>query len=135
MKKLVIINGTMGVGKTTISKEVHKSLDKSVWLDGDWFWMMNPWVFSEENIRMVMDNITHLLRNYLTNSTFDYVILSWVLHNDGAGRRAGTTYHKLHDGTRRTAFSLKNVLCKIAIEVYYQDEIDVMKYSKLQGLK
>ncbi|SFS41366.1 AAA family ATPase [Paenibacillus sp. 453mf] len=93
MKKLIIINGTMGVGKTTISKEVHKSLDKSVWLDGDWCWMMNPWVFSEENIRMVMDNVTYLLRNYLTNSTFDYVILSWVLHNDGAGRRAGTTYH------------------------------------------
>lgn len=67
MKKLIIINGTMGVGKTTISKEVHKSLDKSVWLNGDWCWMMNPWVFSEENIRMVMDNITYLLRNYLTN--------------------------------------------------------------------
>lgn len=82
MKKLIIINGTMGVGKTTVSKEVHKSLDRSVWLDGDWCWMMNPWVFSEENIRMVMDNITYLLRNYLTNSTFDYVILSWVLHKE-----------------------------------------------------
>ncbi|MEK5057961.1 nucleotide kinase [Paenibacillus sp. FSL H7-0326] len=82
MKKLIIINGTMGVGKTTVSKEVHKSLDRSVWLDGDWCWMMNPWVFSEENIQMVMDNITYLLRNYLTNSTFDYVILSWVLHKE-----------------------------------------------------
>lgn len=82
MKKLIIINGTMGVGKTTVSKEVHKSLDRSVWLDGDWCWMMNPWVFSEENIRMVMDNMTYLLRNYLTNSTFDYVILSWVLHKE-----------------------------------------------------
>lgn len=82
MKKLIIINGTMGVGKTTVSKEVHKSLDRSVWLDGDWCWMMNPWMFSEENIRMVMDNITYLLRNYLTNSTFDYVILSWVLHKE-----------------------------------------------------
>ncbi|MFD1135930.1 nucleotide kinase [Paenibacillus urinalis] len=44
--------------------------------------MMNPWVFSEENIRIVMDNMTYLLRNYLTNSTFDYVILSWVLHKE-----------------------------------------------------
>ncbi|MFD2699616.1 AAA family ATPase [Paenibacillus shunpengii] len=82
MKKLIIINGTMGVGKTTVSKKVHKSLDRSVWLDGDWCWMMNPWVFSEENIQMVMDNITYMLRNYLTNSTFDYVILSWVLHKE-----------------------------------------------------
>ncbi|SDW36034.1 AAA family ATPase [Paenibacillus sp. PDC88] len=82
MKKLIIISGTMGVGKTTVSKEVHKSLDRSVWLDGDWCWMMNPWVFSEENIQMVIDNMTYMLRNYLTNSTFDYVILSWVLHKE-----------------------------------------------------
>lgn len=27
MKKLIIINGTMGVGKTTVSKKVHKSLE------------------------------------------------------------------------------------------------------------
>jgi tRNA uridine 5-carbamoylmethylation protein Kti12 len=40
-KKLIIINGVPGVGKSTVSKELHKSLPKSVWLDGDWCWMMN----------------------------------------------------------------------------------------------
>lgn len=33
MKNLIIINGVMGVGKTTISRELNRQLDKSVWLD------------------------------------------------------------------------------------------------------
>ncbi|MNC13364.1 Shikimate kinase [compost metagenome] len=82
MKKLIIINGAPGVGKTTVSKELYKSLHKSVWLDGDWCWMMNPWVVTEENIKMVESNITYLLRNYVSNSTFDYIIFNWVLHRE-----------------------------------------------------
>ena len=80
MKKLIIINGTMGVGKTTVCKELHQRLDKVVWLDGDWCWMMHPWVFSEENKEMVMKNIHFLLNNFLKNSSFDYIIISWVIH-------------------------------------------------------
>lgn len=82
MKKLIVINGTMGVGKTTLCKKLYKSLDKAVWLDGDWCWMMNPWIVNEENVKMVENNITYLLRNYLTNSTFDYVLFDWVLHRE-----------------------------------------------------
>lgn len=80
MKKLVIINGTMGVGKTATSKELYQKLQNSVWLDGDWCWMMNPFIPNEENREMVLDNITHLLRNFLTNSTYEYVIFNWVIH-------------------------------------------------------
>ncbi len=80
MKKLIIINGTMGVGKSTVSKEVSHRLHNSVWLDGDWCWMMNPWNFNDENKNMVLDNICYMLTNFLKNSSFDYVIFSWVLH-------------------------------------------------------
>ena len=81
-KKLIIINGTMGVGKTTLCNALHKKIEKTVWLDGDWCWMMNPWSFTEENKKMVEDNITYLLRNYLQNSSFEYVIFSWVIHQE-----------------------------------------------------
>lgn len=36
MKKLIIINGTMGVGKSTVCKQLLKILAPGVWLDGDW---------------------------------------------------------------------------------------------------
>ncbi|MTI67766.1 MAG: nucleotide kinase [Firmicutes bacterium] len=82
MKKLIIINGTMGVGKTLTSKLLYKSLDKSVCLDGDWCWMMNPFKVTEENKKMVEDNIIYLLNNFLKNSSFKYVIFNWVIHKE-----------------------------------------------------
>lgn len=81
-KKLVIINGTMGVGKTTVCKELYQRLEKAIWLDGDWCWMMHPWDFRDENKAMVIDNITYQLRNFLKNNSFDYIIFSWVIHQE-----------------------------------------------------
>ncbi|MDN6899660.1 hypothetical protein [Oenococcus sicerae] len=49
-KKLILIGGTMGIGKTTIGQFlVEKRLENAVFLDGDWCWYMNPWVFNDEN--------------------------------------------------------------------------------------
>ena len=36
MKRLYLIGGPMGVGKTTVCRALQKSLDRSVFLDGDW---------------------------------------------------------------------------------------------------
>jgi len=82
MKKLIIINGTMGVGKSATCKELNKTLDKSVWLDGDWCWMMNPFIVNDENKQMVEDNIIYLIRNFLCNSSFEYIIFNWVIHTE-----------------------------------------------------
>lgn len=82
MKKLILVNGTMGAGKTAVCSELSKKLNNSVWLDGDWCWMMNPFTVTEENKAMVIDNITYLLRNFLNNSGFEYVIFDWVMHQE-----------------------------------------------------
>lgn len=80
IKKLIIVNGTMGAGKSTICEKLLTEIDHSVWLDGDWCWMMNPWDFSEENKSMVIDNITYILNNYLSNSKIENIIFSWVIN-------------------------------------------------------
>jgi adenylate kinase family enzyme len=82
MKKLIIVNGTMGVGKTTVCRELYEKLDKSIWLDGDWCWMMNPFMVTEENKKMVENNIIYMLRSFLCNSSFDYVVFNWVIHQE-----------------------------------------------------
>jgi broad-specificity NMP kinase len=80
LKKFIIINGAMGVGKTSICKELNKILINSVWLDGDWCMMMNPWDFTHEiNKKIFLDNLNYLLNNFLSNSTFEYVLFSWVI--------------------------------------------------------
>ncbi len=82
MKKLIIINGVPGVGKSAVCSSLYARLDGSVWLDADWCWMMNPFVVTEENKRMVENNSTYLLRNSLTNSSLKYIVFSWVIHRE-----------------------------------------------------
>ncbi len=79
MKKLIFINGTMGSGKTATASELLKMLNHSVFLDGDWCWMMNPFMVTDETKQMVQDNIVHLLHNFLTCSEYENVIFCWVM--------------------------------------------------------
>lgn len=78
-KQLILVGGAMGVGKSAVCLELLRQLTPGVWLDGDWCWNMNPFVVSEENKRMVLSNITHLLRAYLNNSSCRYVLFCWVM--------------------------------------------------------
>lgn len=80
MKRLYIIGGTMGIGKTTVSKVLNKKLANSVFLDGDWCWNMDPFVVNEETKALVLDNICCLLNNFINCSVFDNIIFCWVLH-------------------------------------------------------
>ena len=38
MKRLYMIGGPMGVGKTAACRQLQQLLDRSVFLDGDWCW-------------------------------------------------------------------------------------------------
>ncbi|MBZ2202456.1 hypothetical protein CLI91_14185 [Lentilactobacillus hilgardii] len=40
---------------------------------------MHPWVFSDENKKMVINNIQFLLNGYLHHSTFETVVFVWVM--------------------------------------------------------
>lgn len=80
MKKLYVVGGTMGVGKTTTCGILKKKLNRAVFLDGDWCWDADPFQVTEETKAMVLDNICHLLRNFLICSAYENVILCWVLH-------------------------------------------------------
>jgi adenylate kinase family enzyme len=80
MKNLIIVGGTMGVGKTTTCRELQKILPRNVFLDGDWCWEMHPFVVTDETKAMVSSNITHLLNSFLVCSEFENVIFCWVLH-------------------------------------------------------
>lgn len=80
MKKLYLIGGTMGVGKTTVCRALQKKLHHCVFLDGDWCWDMSPFVVNEETKAMVMDNICHLLQNFLRCTAYENIIFCWVMH-------------------------------------------------------
>ena len=80
MKTLYFIGGTMGVGKTTVSQALKRSLNRSIFLDGDWCWDMHPFTVTLETKRLVQENIVALLNNFLQSPAFDHVIFCWVMH-------------------------------------------------------
>lgn len=80
MKRLYFIGGPMGVGKTTIGLALKNRLPHSVYLDGDWCWNPDVAHITDETKKMVIDNICHMLNNYLLCSIYEHVIFCWVLH-------------------------------------------------------
>ena len=78
MKKVYIIGGTMGVGKTTVCQMLKFTMEKAVFLDGDWCW--DPRIVTEETKRMVKDNICHILNSFIHCSEYKNILFCWVMH-------------------------------------------------------
>ncbi len=83
MKRLILIGGSMGVGKTTVCNQLKLQLKKSVFLDGDWCWDMHPFVVNEETKAMVVENICFLLNQFIHCSSIENIIFCWVMHEQG----------------------------------------------------
>lgn len=99
-KTLYLIGGPMGVGKSAVCRVLDRMLPQSVFLDGDWCWNADPFQVTEETKDMVMDNICHVLNNFLACSAYENVIFCWVMDRQSI----------LDDIRRR--LNLCNVECK-----------------------
>lgn len=75
MKRLYLIGGTMGVGKSTVCQRLKIELKNSVFLDGDWCWDSNPFQVTEETKTMVTDNICYLLNNFLRCTAYELSLI------------------------------------------------------------
>lgn len=80
MKKIFLIGGTMGIGKTTVGQLLKRKLSNAVFLDGDWCWDADPFHVNEETKKMVQDNIYYMLNNFIHCSAYENVIFCWVMH-------------------------------------------------------
>lgn len=80
MKKLYMIGGPMGIGKTTISKALKEKFNQAVMLDGDWCWDMHPFIVNEETKKLVFKNIQDVLNNFIRCSEIKNIIFCWVMH-------------------------------------------------------
>ena len=79
MKRLIFVNGPMGVGKSTVCRELQKLLAPCAYLDGDWCWDLVPFTVTEETKELVLGNAAHLLRSFLDCSAVETVLFAWVL--------------------------------------------------------
>ena len=95
MKKLYLIGGPMGVGKTAVGQELKRKLSRSLFLDGDWCWDAIPFQVTAETQKMVRENICFLLIQFIRCSAYEHIIFCWVMHEqsiiDGILRNLETT--------------------------------------------
>lgn len=73
----------MGAGKSAVGRELNRLANKSVWLDGDDLWRMNPFTVSDSTKLMVMANIRAVINNFLACPDIECVIFTWVMHEQG----------------------------------------------------
>lgn len=120
MKRLIVVNGTMGAGKTAVCRELLALLPPAAFLDGDWCWTMNPFQVTEETKRVVLDNITCVLQNFLACPAYETVLFCWVLHRqeilDGLLARLAL------NGVETRCFTL--MLGEAALERHLRQDID-----------
>ncbi len=81
-KKLIIISGPMGVGKTTICDTLYRHLYESCWIEGDAFWRTNPFISNEEETEFTIDNITYIINRLLNKKNIKYIVFDWVIHTE-----------------------------------------------------
>lgn len=80
MKRLILILGPNGVGKSTASAVLLSRIPGSAYIESDSLRMMNPGSFSEEAIFVQKRNILALMRNYLSASFINNIIFPYGLH-------------------------------------------------------
>ena len=80
--KVIVINGPMGVGKTTVGKYIADHVPGTALIDGDWCMDIHPFVGNRETKVMAVDNILHMIGNYLKCSECRMVVLVWLMDDE-----------------------------------------------------
>ena len=122
----------MGVGKTTACEALTTLLPRNVFLDGDWCWKMTPFTVTEETKRMVSENISFLLSNFLRCSQYENIVFCWVMHEqsviDDLLSRLPT------EGVQVHAISLVSgaeaLAARIGADRYCKDAMEAVRYAE-----
>lgn len=78
----LIINGPMGVGKTTVGKLIADRVPGTAFIDGDWCMDLHPFVGNRETRAMAVDNILHMADNYRKSSLCKIIVIVWLIDDD-----------------------------------------------------
>ena len=77
--RVIVINGPMGVGKTTVGRYIAEANPGTAFIDGDWCMDIHPFVGTDETRAMAVDNILHMIDNYRKCSACRQIVLVWLM--------------------------------------------------------
>ena len=100
--KVIVINGPMGIGKTTVGTYIADSNPGTAFIDGDWCMDLHPFVGNKETRAMAVDNILHMISNYKDCSVCKMVVVAWIIDDE-------QVLEKLLSGIRAMSLEAKSV--------------------------
>lgn len=80
MKRLILICGPNGVGKSTVCRELTGRLGHTAFIDSDACRFMVPFSFSQEEVSVILSNISTMMINYFGLSTVSNVLFQYGFH-------------------------------------------------------
>jgi len=81
-KRLILILGPNGVGKTTTAWAILDKLTRCAMVDADWLRVMNPFALTAQTKETVIQNIYSLFYHYFACSEIDCVVFPYAFHGD-----------------------------------------------------
>jgi len=80
MKRLILVYGPNGVGKSTACALLAQMLPGCAYVDSDWCRAFHPFSFRGDGIRLIRANIASLLSNSLASPLIQDVLFSYGFH-------------------------------------------------------
>lgn len=72
---IIIINGSVGVGKSSTSWELAARFDRSFMLDGDFIGAVHPFeIYDQDRVEYLYKTLFHLIKFHQSNGYADFVI-------------------------------------------------------------
>lgn len=82
-KKLIVIIGPNGVGKTTTAIVFKDSCPRSAYIDADWCRSINPFhPLTEATKELVISNIFCLMKNHLLCADIETIVFPYAFHGE-----------------------------------------------------
>ncbi|MHB1153300.1 MAG: AAA family ATPase [Eubacteriales bacterium] len=107
MKKLILILGANGIGKSTVSAEILRHLTDSAYIDSDACRQFNAQSgFNEEAIELQKNNLISLMKNYFAASFIQYIIFPYGFH----GHREKLFDDMIHELRKSMNFEICTIL-------------------------
>ena len=100
--EVIVINGPMGIGKTTVGTYIADSNPGTAFIDGDWCMDIHPFVGNIETRNMAVNNILHMIGNYMDCSVCKMIVVAWLMDDE-------QVHQKLLNGIRDMGLDVKDV--------------------------
>ena len=72
---IIIINGSLGVGKSSVAEELHYKFERSVYLDGDYIGFVHPFeIYDEKRLEHLYRTLELLIKFHQKSGYYNFVI-------------------------------------------------------------